>query len=145
MTEAKKQELIKNLQFFLDNQSGFSQNMGFRILDYKDGVVYGEAELRPEFMNAGHIAHGGYLSTLIDMFGWAPNIFYEEKDYDVEERVTTLAMNIHYLGRITGPVINCRASFLKYGGHVKVAQVDLYDGEKGLAVSGVVTYYVPEK
>ena len=142
MTEAKKRELINEIQEFLDNRSGFSQDKGLKLLDYKDGVVYAEIDLRPEFMNAIHCAHGGYICTVVDMFAATAYAFHEETGYRKENKDTTLSLNVNYLSRLAGPVLKCEARLVKYGKHIRVCQVDIFDGDcKEPGANAVVTYY----
>lgn len=40
--------------------------LGFRIVEWRDGYVRMEMDIRPEHLNRSGVLHGGILSTLLD-------------------------------------------------------------------------------
>ena len=44
----------------------FGRMLGFRIVEWRDGYVRMEMDIRPEHLNRSGVLHGGILSTLLD-------------------------------------------------------------------------------
>jgi len=144
MTESNKR-VMAAIQDHLYNFEGYSKGINPRFLSYENGIAAGDVELKPEFLNPMGTAHGGFICTLIDIFGGIPIAMHSGKDYDFDERMSTLSMNVNFLGRNTQNIVKWDAHVVKYGNHIRVSHVNLYDGDNGLIADGVATYYVVGK
>jgi len=44
----------------------FGQMLGFRVVEWRDGYVRMEMDIRPEHLNRSGVLHGGIISALLD-------------------------------------------------------------------------------
>lgn len=44
----------------------FGQMMGFRVVEWRDGFVRMEMDVRPDHLNRSGVLHGGIIATLLD-------------------------------------------------------------------------------
>ncbi len=135
-------KLIKYFQCHIDNFSGFSQDLGIKILEYKDGKFYGEVPLKKEYHNSGGSAHGGFLCTVVDVMGAAVCCEAMAKYNNPDTKGATLSCNVNFLHRLVSEKIRCESYAIKEGRHIVTCQVNLYDGDsEEVALDAVVTYY----
>ena len=127
-------DIIKAIKDNSVNVTGFIKVNNYNLIDLKEDYAVMEGKLDKNSFNPYGIPHGGYLFGLLDTCaGYAACT----SGY----QVLTLNSNINYLGQCKGDVVKAEAKVLKSGKHVKVYEVNLFDGDK-IICNGVVTYYV---
>jgi len=135
-----KDKFIKLVQKYLDNESGFTESMGFKIIDYVDGKLYGEAPLKEEYLNSNRTGHGGYLATIVDSFAGNACVF-AEGPYDSAVQVT-MSCNINFLRPALHGPLKVEAFPVKLGKHIKVCQVDIFDAEGYQVLTSISNMYI---
>ena len=126
--------IIKEVKDSFKDVSGFIKANNYKLIDLKEDYAVMEAKLDKNSLNPYGIPHGGYLFGLIDTCaGYAA--------CTSGFQVLTLNSNINYLSQCKGDVVKAEAKVLKSGKHVKVYEVNLFDGDI-IICNGVVTYYV---
>jgi len=116
----------------------FNQLIGMRLVAlHKDGVTV-EIVVRPDMMNGAGVLHGGVTATMVDAAaGIATN-----RRLGGARNITTVELKINYFRPITKGRVRARAHLMRVGSTLSVSRVDLFDGEKNLAGTALVTYMI---
>lgn len=119
----------------------FNQLIGMRLAAvHKDGVTV-EIVVRPDMMNGAGILHGGVTATMADAAaGIATN-----RHLGGGCPITTVEMKINYFRPVTKGRVRARAHLMRVGSTLSISRVDLFDGEKKLIGTALVTYMILEK
>ena len=115
----------------------FNKLLGLRLVSvHKDGVTI-ECDARPEFMNGAGVLHGGVTATMADAAaGIATN-----RETGGKRLITTVEMKINYFRPIVeGGKVRARSYLLRVGNTLVISRVDIFDSEKKLAGTALVTY-----
>lgn len=114
----------------------FNELLGIRLVRaHRDGVTIA-CQVRPELLNASGVLHGGVTATLADA---AVGIAITLRKG--QGAATTVEMKLNYLrpvaahGRVTA-----RSRLLRMGSRLCIGRVDIFDGERHLVGSALVTY-----
>ncbi len=75
----------------------FCEHLGIEIVEWSDGHVVLEAEMKPEHCNNSGIPHGGFITTLIDVAATLPGVFCPNPDH--MRRALTASLNTQFLGQ----------------------------------------------
>ena len=118
----------------------FNQLLGIRVARlHKDGVTI-QCALREELRNSAGVLHGGVTATMADA---AVGISLA-RHFRGARIATTVELKISYLRPIMEGTATARAHLVKIGSRLCVGRVDLFDGERKLAASALVTYMLLE-
>ncbi len=114
----------------------FHRLLGIRVARrHKDGVTI-ECPLRDELTNMAGVLHGGVTATMADAaVGIAINSLW-----DGTRRATTVEMKLNYFLPVSGKKIRARSYLLRAGRTLCVARVDLFNDERKLVATALVTY-----
>jgi uncharacterized protein (TIGR00369 family) len=122
--------------FLAEQQSPFHDFLDLEATKLGEGRVEVRAPFRPEFLRAtdSDMIHGGIISALIDIAG----------DYAVASvlggGVPTIDLRVDYLRPALRTDLVAKATAVKVGRTVAVADVELFDGEGRLVAVGRGAY-----
>lgn len=125
---------IKILKDNFKNIGGFIEANNYKLIDVKEDYALMEAKLGDNSMNPYGIAHGGYLFGLVDT---CAGVAASTNGL----QALTLNSNINYLNACKSDLIKAEAKAIKSGKHIKVYEVNIFDGDK-IICNGTVSYYV---
>ncbi len=114
----------------------FENDLGLVVSrKHRDGVSV-TLKVRPELLNGNGVMHGGVIASLADEAAW-----YAIRNHFTEERkCTTTELKVNYLRPIRGKKATGRAFLLRAGKTLCVIRVDVFDDERRLAATSIVTY-----
>ena len=104
----------------------FGQMLGFRIVEWRDGHVRIEMDIRPEHLNRSGVLHGGIISALLDSAcGYVGTWCTKEGNV---RRVVTVSLTTNFTGQAKGGTITTIGR--KRGGGRKIffASAEVLDG-----------------
>ena len=127
-------DIIKDIKDYFDKSSGFIKSNNYKLIDLDLDYAVMEGVIDENSMNPYGIVHGGYLYGLLDTTAGYAACTSGYKAY-------TLNANINYLSQCKGNVVRAEAKAVKSGKHIKVYEVNLYDGDN-LICNGIASYYV---
>ena len=115
----------------------YARFLGLELGDIADGQVSVHLQVRDELLQNQRVVHGGALASLID----TASAFAVLSQIDINERVTTTDLTIHYLRPVTSGRMNATARVVRGGRRLFVLSVDVTD-DNGLLVATAVTTYI---
>jgi len=115
---------------------GFIEANNYKLINVEENYAEMEGKLDKNSMNPYNIPHGGYLFGLLDT---CAGVAASTCGYIA----LTLDSNINYLKQCKSDTVRAVAKCIKDGKHIKVYDVNLYDGDI-IICNGNVTYYVTE-
>jgi acyl-CoA thioesterase len=99
------------------------------------------SDIRDELKQNHGVVHGGAIASLID----TASAFAVLTQIDLDERVTTTDLTIHYLRpAITGRIV-ATARIVRGGRRLFVLSVEVHDNADALIATAVTTYIKIEK
>jgi len=104
----------------------FGQMLGFRVIEWREGFVRMEMDVRPEHLNRSGVLHGGIISALLDTAcGYAGT--WCTKKGNVRWAVT-VSLTTHFTGQARGGTLTTIGR--KRGGGRKIffASAEVLDG-----------------
>ena len=114
----------------------FNQLLGIRVTKlHSDGVTI-ECKVRDELRNLAGLLHGGVIATMAD----AVVGISIARHFRGSRRITTIEMKLNYLSPIAAGKSIARAHMLRIGAHLCVGRVDVFDDQRNLAATALVTY-----
>lgn len=123
------------------NREGFNGFCGVLIDRAAGGESRVHVDLEPRHFNPWGSAHGGLLSTLMDVAAGAAAI----SACDPPRRMVTQSAEIHYLRPAAGTRLTAEARTLKAGRSVAFVQVEAKDDAGALVAAGSFElFYLPE-
>jgi len=126
-------DIVKDIKdSFKNNNRGFIKANNYKLVKLKEDYAVMEAKLDENSMNPYGIAHGGYLFGLLDTTaGYAA--------CTCGYQVLTLNSTINYVSQCNCDLVRAEAKAIKSGKHIKIYEVNLYDGDN-IICNGTVTY-----
>lgn len=114
----------------------FAGLLGVRLAAlHRDGVTLA-CNVRKNLLNSADVLHGGVSATLADAAAGVA-LHYLTGSH---RPITTIEMKINYFRPVTNGRIRARARFLRIGGTICVARVDITDHQKRIVGTAIVTY-----
>lgn len=114
----------------------YAKFLGLELCEIKTGEVSVCLNVRDELKQNQGVVHGGAVASLID----TASAFAILTKLEVEERVTTTDLTIHYLRPITAGQLIATARIIRSGRRLFVINVDV--GNEGRLVATAVTSYI---
>src|SRR5262249_20315810 len=107
------------------------------ISTHKDGVTI-EVKVRPDMMNGAGVLHGGVTATMVDAAaGIATN-----RELGGTRGITTVELKINYFRPVQTGSVRARSYLMRVGSTLVISRVDLWDSEKKLIGTALVTYMI---
>jgi uncharacterized protein (TIGR00369 family) len=118
------------------NAMAFENDLGLVVSrKHRDGVSV-TLKVRPELLNGNGVMHGGVIASLADEAAWHAIRHHFEQD----RRCTTTELKVNYLRPIGGKKAIGRAFLLRAGKTLCVVRVDIFDDQRRLSATSIVTY-----
>lgn len=111
----------------------FNRHMGIEITDWKDGEVHLAATVRPEYCNNSGIAHGGFLSALLDMATGHAGIYCPVPGN--VRKALTLSLNIAYVGQAASDDLRVVGRVVGGGRKVFYSAAEIFDADNNLVAT----------
>ena len=115
----------------------YAKFLGLRLGEIGDGEVSIHLDVRDELKQNLGVVHGGAIASLID----TASAFAVLTAIDVNERVTTTDLTIHYLRPITSGRMTAAARVVRGGRRLFVLSVEVTN-DAGMLVATAVTTYI---
>lgn len=114
----------------------YARFLGLELGDLADGQVSVHLQVRDELLQNQGVVHGGALASLID----TASAFAVLSQIDINERVTTTDLTIHYLRPVTSGRMTATARVIRGGRRLFVLSVDVSNDDGSLVATAVTTY-----
>jgi len=119
----------------------YAKFLGLQLGAVLPGQVSIHLDIRDELKQNQGVVHGGAIASLID----TASAFAVLTQIDVEERVTTTDLTIHYLRPAVTGRISATARIIRGGRRLFVLSVDVHDSADALVATAVTTYIKIDK
>lgn len=113
----------------------YAEFLGLELGELASGEVSIHLPVRRELMNQ-RVVHGGAIASLIDTAA----AFAVLTQIELDEKVTTTDMTIHYLRPITSGRMTATARVVRGGRRLFVLAVDVLSDQEVLLATAVTTY-----
>jgi len=114
----------------------YAKFLGLQLGEVRPGEVTIHLDIRDELKKNQGVVHGGAIASLID----TASAFAVLTQIDVDERVTTTDLTIHYLRPATNGRIIATARIVRGGRRLFVLSVEVHDDTAALIATAVTTY-----
>jgi len=114
----------------------YAKFLGLELGDLSDGQVTIHLRVRDELLQNQGVVHGGAIASLID----TASAFAVLTQIDLNERVTTTDLTIHYLRPTTSGRMTANARVVRGGRRLFVLSVDVFNDQEVLLATAVTTY-----
>jgi len=114
----------------------YAKFLGLEMGEVGDGTASVYLDVRGELLQYHAVVHGGAIASLID----TASAFAVLTRIDLEERVTTADLTIHYLRPISSGRMTATAKIVRGGRRLVVLSVDVTDDSNVLVATAVTTY-----
>jgi uncharacterized protein (TIGR00369 family) len=114
----------------------YAKFLGLQLGEVRPGEVTIHLDIRDELKQNQGVVHGGAIASLID----TASAFAVLTQIDVDERVTTTDLTIHYLRPATNGRIIATARIVRGGRRLFVLSVEVHDDTAALIATAVTTY-----
>ncbi len=114
----------------------YAKFIGLEMGELGDGIATIHLDVRDELMQNQQVVHGGAIASIID----TASAFALLTRIELDERVTTTDLTIHYLRPITAGRMTATAKIIRGGRRLFVLSVELTNDQGALAATAVTTY-----
>ena len=114
----------------------YAKFLGLRLGEIHAGGVSIHLDVRDELKHHQGVVHGGAIASLID----TASAFAVLTQIDINERVTTTDLTIHYLRPITSGRMTATARVVRGGRRLFVLSVEVANDAGALVATAVTTY-----
>ena len=114
----------------------YAKFLGLEMGEVGDGTASVYLDVRDELLQYHNVVHGGAIASLID----TASAFAVLTRIDLEDRVTTTDLTIHYLRPISSGRMTATAKIVRAGRRLVVLTVDVTNDSNALVATAVTTY-----
>ena len=114
----------------------YAKFLGLRLGEIGDGEVSIHLDVRDELKQNQGVVHGGAIASLIDTAA----AFAVLMRIDLNERVTTTDLTIHYLRPVTSGRMTATARVIRGGRRLFVLSIEVTNDVQELVATAVTTY-----
>src|SRR5262245_34416279 len=114
----------------------YAKFLGLELGDLESGQVSVHLHVRDELLQNQGVVHGGAIASLID----TASAFAVLSQIDLQEKVTTTDLTIHYLRPVTSGSMKATAKVVRGGRRLFVLSVYVFDEREALVATAVTTY-----
>jgi len=114
----------------------YANFLGLQLGEVRTGEASIHLDIRDELRQNQGVVHGGAIASLID----TASAFAVLTQINLDERVTTTDLTIHYLRPATNGRIAATARTVRGGRRLFVLTVDVHDEAGALIATAVTTY-----
>lgn len=128
---------LKPLQS-LDDIQAFHEILGFRQVQWQEGLAVLELDLRPYHLNLGGVVHGGVLSSLLDIACAQAGLYCPERS----RKAITLSLTTTFTGQVNGGLIRTIGTLRSQGRRIFNSSGEILDSEGRLLAMGEGTFRI---
>jgi acyl-CoA thioesterase len=114
----------------------YAKLLGLELGEVSRGVVSIHLEVREDLKQYQGVVHGGAVASLIDTAA----AFALLTQLDIDERVTTTDLTIHYLRPANSGRLTARARIIRSGRRLCVLSVEVTNDHELLVATAVTSY-----
>ncbi len=114
----------------------YAKFLGLEMGEVGDGTASIHLEVRDELLQIHGVVHGGAIASLID----TASAFALLTRIELDERVSTTDLTIHYLRPINSGRMTATANIVRGGRRLFVLSVDVRDESNKLLATALTTY-----
>ncbi len=114
----------------------YAKFLGLEMGEVGDGTASIHLEVRDELLQIHAVVHGGAIASLID----TASAFALLTRIELDERVTTTDLTIHYLRPISSGRMTATANIVRGGRRLFVLSIDVRDESDKLLATALTTY-----
>lgn len=114
----------------------YAKFLGLELGELADGQVTIHLDVRDELLQNQAVVHGGAIASLID----TASAFAVLTQIEVDQRVTTTDLTIHYLRPVTAGRMTATARIVRGGRRLFVLTVEVMNDQQTLVATAVTTY-----
>ena len=114
----------------------YAKFLGLQLGEICEGEVSIHLDVREELRQNQGVVHGGAIASLID----TASAFAVLTQIDLQERVTTTDLTIHYLRPANTGRLTALARIIRGGRRLFVLSVEVHNDENTLIATAVTTY-----
>jgi uncharacterized protein (TIGR00369 family) len=114
----------------------YAKLLGLELGPISSGQVSIHLETRDELRQNLGIVHGGAIASLIDTAA----AFAVITQLNIEERVSTTDLTIHYLRPVSGGRLTATARIVRGGRRLLVLSVEVTDDQQALVATAITSY-----
>ena len=114
----------------------YAKFLGLQLGSVGEGEASICLDARDELKQNQGVVHGGAIASLID----TASAFAALTQIELDERVTTTDLTIHYLRPVTGGRMTATARIIRCGRRLVVLSVDVYDEAEVIVATATTTY-----
>jgi acyl-CoA thioesterase len=114
----------------------YARFLGLQLGEISAGEVSIHLDVRDELRQNQGVVHGGAIASLID----TASAFAVLTQIDLQERVTTTDLTIHYLRPVTTGRMTAVARIIRGGRRLFVLSVEVHNDQQALIATAVTTY-----
>lgn len=119
----------------------YAKFLGLRLGEIRHGAASIHLDVRDELRQNQGVVHGGAIASLID----TASAFAVLTQIELDERVTTTDLTIHYLRPATKGCLTATARVIRGGRRLFVLSVEVHDEGHSLIATAVTTYIKIDK
>jgi len=119
-------------------RSPFHDMAGFRMLEWRDGVVRIRCDLRVHHQNRQGAMHGGVVLALIDEAGGAAGVW--SADPAVNRKSVSVTLDAKFVGRAQGDFVEVTGKVVGQGRSLYFVQSEVRDAIGTLVAFGTSTH-----
>lgn len=121
-----------------DAPSGFRQLLGYRLVEWENGMAAIALTIGPRHLNRAGALHGGVISTLIDAAGGYAGTYCAVPGH--ARRCVTVSLTTQYLAQTKSGVLTARARVRGGGKRLFIASAEVTDAGGTLLAIGEGVY-----
>ena len=114
----------------------YARLLGLELGEISEGVVSIHLKIRDELRQNQGVVHGGAVASLIDTAA----AFAVLTQLEINERVTTTDLTIHYLRPVGSGRLTARARIVRGGRRLFVLSVEVTNDQQILVATAVTSY-----
>jgi uncharacterized protein (TIGR00369 family) len=122
----------------VDAPSGFSQLLGYKLAEWRDGEAVIVLTIAPRHLNRSGALHGGVITTLIDAAGGYAGCFCAEPGH--VRRCVTVSLSTQFLAQTRSGALTAKARVRGGGKRLFVASAEILDSSGTLLAVGEGVY-----
>ena len=119
----------------------YAKFLGLQLGELHEGQVSISLDIREELKQNQGVVHGGAIASLID----TASAFALLTQIEVDEKVTTTDLTIHYLRPAISGRLTATARIIRGGRRLFVLSVEVHDVQNALVATAVTTYIKIDK
>lgn len=119
-------------------RSGYQQLVGYRLVEWSEGLAVAELDIGPQHLNIGGVVHGGVLMSLIDTACGYAGCFAPEPIQ--RPRAVTLSLTTSFMVPVTRGVVKAVGRMRRGGSRTFFCDAEVYSGPDTVVAIGHGTF-----